>query len=136
MALAFAAAEKKKRVPQADALAAWLTCLAGGRRRACACAVVAAHCRAGLHCDTPPLSLRVVLIVVRPSRPSHHSGRSPNFPGVPTHYSNTHAPTSTSTPTPHSTTPNPPPTTMSLEDGTEFLFTSESVNEGHPGTYS
>jgi hypothetical protein len=23
---------------------------------------------------------------------------------------------------------------MSLEDGTEFLFTSESVNEGHPGT--
>lgn len=24
---------------------------------------------------------------------------------------------------------------MSLEEGTEFLFTSESVNEGHPGKY-
>lgn len=38
---------------------------------------------------------------------------------------------------PHSTDHHHQPTpqaTMSLEEGTEFLFTSESVNEGHPGT--
>jgi len=120
--------KKKKRFPKRTAR--WLGVLAwladdDATLRLCRCAG----------------SSKPALQHARPPRRAHAVGGSrrplitlcsPNFPGV--QYSNTHALHAHSPTHPTQHHHHPTPTTMSLEEGTEFLFTSESVNEGHPGT--